>query len=104
MQKQEDILTLLQGYEETVFETRTIPGMPPRHKLDMDIAETPGACPVLGRPYPVSLQRLSELEREITALLKTGIIWWSVNLYRSPVLFALKKNAKLCLCIDHDYC
>jgi len=63
LQKQEDILTLLQGYEETVFETCTMPRMPPRHELDMDITETPGARPVSGRPYPVSPQHLSELER-----------------------------------------
>jgi len=53
-QKQEDILTLLRGYEDTVFETRTMPRMPPRRELDMDITETPGARPVSGRPYPVS--------------------------------------------------
>ena len=29
-QKQEDILTLLRGYEDTVFETRTMPRMSPR--------------------------------------------------------------------------
>ena len=63
LQKQEDILTLLQGYEETVFETCTMPRMPPRRELDMDITETPGARPVSGRPYPVSPQHLSELER-----------------------------------------
>jgi len=51
-QKQEDILTLLRGYEDTVFETRTMPRMPPRRELDMDITETPGARPVSGRPYP----------------------------------------------------
>jgi len=28
-QKQEDILTLLRGYEDTVFEPRTMPQMPP---------------------------------------------------------------------------
>jgi len=49
-QKQEDILTLLQGYEDTVLETRTMPRMPPQRELDMDITETPGARPVSGRP------------------------------------------------------
>jgi len=29
-QKQEDILTLLRGYKDTVFETPTVPRMPPR--------------------------------------------------------------------------
>jgi len=97
-QKQEDILTLLRGYKDTVFETRTIPRMPP---LDMDITETPGARPVSGRPYPVSPQHLPELERQIAALLKAGIIRRSVSLYASPVLFAPKKEGKLRLCIDY---
>jgi len=69
-QKQEDILTLLWGYEDTVFETRTIPQMPPRRELDMHITETPGARPVSGCPYPVSPQHLPELERQIAAFLK----------------------------------
>jgi len=74
-QKQEDILTLLRSYEDTVFETRTMPRMPPLRELDMDITETPGARPVSGRPYPVSPQYLPELDRQIAALLKAGINW-----------------------------
>jgi len=74
LQKQEDILTLLRGYKDTVFETLTMPRMPPRRELDIDITETPGARPVSGRPYPVSPQHLPELERQIAALLKAGII------------------------------
>ena len=100
-QKQEDTLTLLRDYEDTVFETRTMPQMPPRRELDMDITETLGARPVLGRPHPVSLKHLPELERQIAALLKAGIIRWSVSLYASPVLFAPKKDGKLRLCIDY---
>ena len=73
-QKQENNLTLLRGYEDTVFETRTMPRMPPQRELDMDITETPGARPVSGHPYPVSPQHLPELKRQIAALLKAGII------------------------------
>jgi len=75
--------------------------MPPRRELDMDITETPGARPVSGYPYPVSPQHLPELERQITALLKAGIIQRSMSLYASPVLFAPKKDGKLRLCIDY---
>jgi len=50
VQKQEDILTLLRGYKDTVFETRSMPRMPPRRELGMDITETPRARPVSGRP------------------------------------------------------
>ena len=34
-----DILTLLRGFESTVFETRAMPRMRPPHQLDMDITE-----------------------------------------------------------------
>jgi len=101
-QKQEDILTLLWVYEDTVFETRTMPRMSPRRELDIDITETPGARPVSGRPYPVSPQHLPELDRQIAVLLKAGIIQRSVSLYASPVLFAPKKDGKLRLCIDYQ--
>jgi len=90
-QEQEDILTLLRGYEDTVFETRTMSRMPPRRKLGMDITETPRVRPVSGRHYPVSPQHLPELERQIDALLKAGIIRRSASLYASPVLFAPKR-------------
>jgi len=79
-----------------------MPRIPPRRELDIDITETPGARPVSGRPYPVSPQHLPELERQITALLKTGIIRRSVSLYTSPFLFAPKKDGKLRLCIDYQ--
>ena len=96
-------MTLLRGHEDTVFETRTMPRIPPRRELDMDITETPGARPVSGRPYPVSPQHLPELpvERQIAALLNACIIRRSVSLYASPVLFAPKKDGKLRLCIDY---
>jgi len=78
-----------------------MPRMPPRRELDKDITETSGARPVSGCPYPVSPQHLPELERQITALLKAGIIRRSVSLYASPVLFAPKKDRKLRLCTDY---
>ena len=78
-----------------------MPHMPPRRELDMDITKTPGARPVSGRPYPVSPQNLPELDRQIAALFKAGIIRRSVSLHASPVLFAPKKDGKLRLCIDY---
>ena len=48
-QQVEDILSLLGGFEKTVFETRTMPRMPPVRQLDMDITETVDARPVAMR-------------------------------------------------------
>jgi len=47
----DEILTLLGGFESTVFETRVMPRMPPPRQLDMDITETPDARPVAVRHY-----------------------------------------------------
>jgi len=100
-QQVEDILTLLGGFENTVFETRTMPRMPPVRQLDMDIKETSDARPVAMRHYPVAPQHMPELERQIKTLLDAGIIRKSVSLYASPVLFAPKKDNKLHLCVDY---
>ena len=62
-QKQEDILTLLRGYEDTVFETRTMPRMPPRRDLYMDITETPGARPVSLSRINTTLARVGKTDR-----------------------------------------
>ena len=92
LEQVDEILTLLSGFESTVFETREIPRMPPPRQLDMDITETPDARPVAMRHYPVVPQHMPELEPQIKALLDAGIIRGSVSLYTSPVLFAPKKR------------
>jgi len=88
----DEILTLLGGFESTVFETRAMPRMPPPHQLDMDITETPDARPVAMRHYPVAPQHMPELERQIKTLLDAGIIRESVSLYVSPRLVCTKKR------------
>ena len=95
LEQVDEILTLLGGFESTVFETRAMPRMPPPRQLDMDITETSDARPVAMRHYPVAPQHMPELERQIKALLDAGIIRESVSLYASPVLFAPKKDGKL---------
>jgi len=100
-QQVEAILSLLGGFEKTVFETRTMPRMPPVRQLDMDITETVDARSVAMRHYPVAPQHMPELEGQIKALLDAGIIRESVSLCSSPVLFTTKKDGKLRLCVDY---
>jgi len=96
----DEILTLLGGFESTVFDTRGMPRMSPPRQLDMDITETPDARPVAMRHYPVAPQHMPELERQIKVLLDAGIIRESVSLYASPVLFEPKKDGKSRFCVD----
>jgi len=93
----DEILTLLGGFESTVFETRAMLRMPPPRQLDMDITETPDARPIAMLHYHVAPQHMPELERQIKALLDAGIIRESVSLYAYPVLFA-QKNMVNCVC------
>ena len=67
LEQVDEILTLLGGFESTVFETRAMPRMPPPRQLDMDITETPDARPVAMRHYPVGPQHIPELEQQIGA-------------------------------------
>jgi len=91
LEQVDEILTLLGGFEHTVFETRAMPWMPPPHQLDMDITETTDARLVAMRNNPIAPQHMPELERQKKAVLDAGEIRESVSLYASPVLFAPKK-------------
>jgi len=74
--KQDAIVSLLETYEPTVFETRTMPRLAPHRQWDLDITEEwdlditegiieEGTRPVAARPYPVAPQHLPELDRQI---------------------------------------
>lgn len=97
----QSVVDRLRVFEKDVFETRSMPRLPPRRQLDLDITEIPGARPVSRRPYPVAPHHLPELDRQISVLLEAGIIRRSVSSYAAPVLFAPKKDGKLRLCTDY---
>ena len=67
----------------------------------MDIPRRPGSRPVASHPYSVAPYLKAELWRQIESMVKAGIIRESHSFYSSPVLFALKKDGKLRLCIDY---
>jgi len=54
-----DILTLLGGFESTVFETRAMPRMPLVRQLDMDITEISNTCHV---PYESDSSQSADLK------------------------------------------
>ena len=86
------VLQRLRVFEDDVFETRTMPRLPPHRQLDLDITEVPGSKPIARRPYPVAPHHLPELDWQISVLLEAGIIRRSVSPYAAPVLFAPKKE------------
>ena len=95
----EEILTLLGGFESTVFETRAMPRMPPKHQLDMDITETLDARPVAMRHYPVATQHMPGLERQIKA--RCGYYSRKQEFVRISRFVCPKKDSKLRLCVDY---
>ena len=94
-------MRILEGYKQTVFETRDMPRLAPHCQWDLDITKVEGTRPVAGQPYPVSPQHLPELNRQIMVLEQAGLIRRSRSLYGAPMLFAPKKDGKLRLCIDY---
>lgn len=90
----------LRAFEGDVFETRSMPRLPPFRQLDLDITVRPGSEPIHLRPYTVAPHLLPELDRQIQ-LLDAGIIRPSISPYAAPVLFAPKKDGKLRMRVDY---
>lgn len=69
---------------QTVFqEPKTLP----RHRaLDHSIHLVPDAVPVNCRPYRYSPLQKDEIERQVTEMLKSGLITHSMSPFASPVL------------------
>ena len=75
------------------------PGVPQRdvkHLIPLDDDQVPKA-----RPYRLSLKELEELKAQLTKLQEKGWIRPSSSQYSSPVLFVVKKDGKLRMCIDY---
>jgi hypothetical protein len=51
--------------------------------------------------YKLSLAELAEVERQLTALLKQGLIEPSTFPFAAPLLFAQKMDGTLRMCIDY---
>ncbi|XP_070004507.1 uncharacterized protein [Nicotiana sylvestris] len=75
--------------------------LPPRRTVDHEIELVPGAKPPARAPYRMSQPELTELRRQLTEMLDTGIIVPSKSLYGSLVLFQKKHNGSLRLCMDY---
>ncbi|XP_075079357.1 uncharacterized protein LOC107827306 [Nicotiana tabacum] len=75
--------------------------LPPRRTVDYEIELVPGAKPPARAPYRMSQPELTELRRQLTKMLDTGIIVSSKSPYGSPVLFQKKHDGSLRLCVDY---
>jgi hypothetical protein len=66
------------------------------------IPTEPGHPPSFRQMYHLSLLEYRELEKQVTAFLKTGILEMSTSPYGAPVLFVPKPNGRgFRLCVDY---
>jgi len=75
--------------------------LPPRRACDHRIPLIPGAQPVAVRSYRYSPQLKSEIEAQVSEMLKTGIIQPSSSAFSSPVLLVRKKGGTWRFCVDY---
>ncbi|WP_180706512.1 hypothetical protein, partial [Campylobacter coli] len=91
--------SLLDEYADVLAEKP--PGLPPDRGVGHTIPLEPDAKPPWRRGYRLSPAEVEEVKRQVTELLKQGLIEPSTSPYGAPVLFVQKKDGSLRMCIDY---
>ena len=76
-------------------------GLPPQREIVFAIDVVPGATPTSITLYRMAPAKLKELKLQLQELLEKGFIRPSVSPWGAPVLFVMKKDGTLRLCIDY---
>jgi hypothetical protein len=85
-----------------VFQHPLPDGLPPMRKEVHGIPTEPGHPPLFWEMYRLSPSEYRELEKQVTAFLKAGILEVSTSPYGAPILFVPKPNGGgLRLCVDY---
>jgi hypothetical protein len=75
--------------------------LPPRRSCDHTIPLVEGAQPVSVRPYRYAMTLKSEIEKQVTEMLQSGLIKPSTSAFSSPVLLVRKKDKTWRFCVDY---
>ncbi len=84
-----------------VFNKAKAKELPPHRSYDHKIDIEPGKVPPKSRIYPMSGYKLQKIKEYLEENLAKGFISSSTASYASPVLFVLKKDGSLRVCIDY---
>jgi hypothetical protein len=76
-------------------------GLPPRRQYDHAITLEADAKPPNSKPYRYSPMQKDEIERQVSDMLRSGVIAHSMSPYAAPVLLVKKKDGSWRFCIDY---
>jgi hypothetical protein len=94
------IQDLIQQY----FSVFDVPkGMPPARECDHQIPLIPGARPVQMRPYRYAPATKTEIENQVSEMLRSGIIEPSKSAFSSSVILVKKKDQTYRFCVDYRH-
>jgi hypothetical protein len=89
------------GEFSEVFQDPLPDGLPPMRKEVHKIPTESGHPPPFRQIYRLSPLECRELEKQVTAFFKAGILEMSTSPYGAPILFIFKPNGRgLRLCVD----
>ncbi|XP_068317046.1 uncharacterized protein [Pyrus communis] len=78
-----------------------LPGLLPDQDVEFTIDLLPGTNPISLTPYQMAHAKLRELKIQLQELVDKGFIRLSTSPWGAPVLFVIKKDGTLSLCIDY---
>ena len=69
-----------------------LPEMPPDRDVEFIIELKPGTAPIAKRPYPMAVDELKELKKQLDEQLQKGLIRPSSSPWGAPILFVEKNK------------
>ena len=79
----------------------SIPGLPPDRGVQVSIPLIEGVEPVRWPMFQYNPVERKEIEKQVEYLLKRGLITESSSPFGAPILFVLKPNGTLRMCINY---